>query len=311
MINFLFFILSVLYSIFPAVFNGEQAIVWDNGLLQTELSQTAEEPQASAAQAEATTAPTPTPTPGPSATPWMNEEDTAALNLKIQDFLNKSGAYTPEKISAKMFDLSGLLDTSKMQLGLVDATHVEGYFFDYIEKDGSLVLLVGFDGADGGRFVVPIQIPLYFIESDLTSHFCFVQYNSSAKSLTQKADITQLDVAGLHQQLYGLIGKCIAFAPARIPFSASSTGYSGRAKTYFVEHNEKVNRAEQLMLAVCTNEENIAVSMTFPQFYDVLNSIDKEALVGVTLPHIMQLSDLATFDLSSVPMIDPAIIYGK
>ncbi|MEN6418235.1 MAG: hypothetical protein ABFC73_04870 [Clostridiaceae bacterium] len=311
MLNILFFILTVLYSIFPAVFEGEQTLVWDNGLKQVDVTQTAEEPQASAAQTEATPAPTPTPVTGPSATPWMSEDATAALNQKIQDFLNKEGDFTPEKISAKMFDLSGVLDTSKMQLGLVDATHIEGYFFDYIEKDGSLLLLVGFDGNDGDRFVVPIQIPLYFIESDLTSHFYFVQYNSGAKSLTQKADITQLDIAGLNQQLYGLIDKCIAFAPARIPLSAASTGYSGRAKTYFLEHNDKINRAEQLMLVVCANEENIAASMTFPQIYDVRNSIDINALEGVTLPHIMQLSDLANVDLATVPMIDPAIIYGK
>ena len=241
----------------------------------------------------------------------MNEEDTAALNQKIQDFLDKTGDYTPEKISAKMFDLSGMFDKTQIQLGLVDATHVEGCFFDYVEKDGSLILLVGFDGNDGGRFVIPIQIPLYFIESDLTSHFYFLQYSSSAKSLTQKADITQLDVAALHQQLYGLLGKCIAFAPARVPLSGSPTGYSGRAKTYYLEHNDKINRAEQLMLVVCTNEENIAEQMTFPQLYDVLNGIDKDALAGVTLPHIMQLSDLANVDLSTVPMIDPAIIYGK
>lgn len=306
MLNFLFFILTVLYSIFPAAFEGQPVFALDSGAQSSAEAQETLEPQAAE-----TPAPTPTPTTGPSATPWMNEEDTAALNQKIQDFLDKTGDYTPGKISAKMFDLSGLLDTSKIQLGLVDATHIEGYLFDYVEKDGSLILLIGFDGNDGGRFVVPIQIPLYFIESDLTSHFYFLQYSSSAKSLTQKADITQLDVAGLHQQLYGLIGKCIAFAPARIPFSASSTGYSGRAKTYFLEHNDKVNRAEQLMLAVCTNEENIAVNMTFPQLFDVLNGIDKDALEGVTLPHIMQLSDLASFDLSTVPMIDPAIIYCK
>ena len=204
-----------------------------------------------------------------------------------------------------------MFDKTQIQLGLVDATHIEGYFIDYINKDGSLLLLVGFDGNDGGRFIVPIQIPLYFIEGDLTSHFYFVQFSSSAKSLTQKADITQLDSAGLNQQLYGLIGKCIAFAPARVPFSASPTGYSGRAKIYFSEHNDKINRAEQLMLSVCTNEEHLTEPTTFPQLYDVLNGIDKEALSGVTLPHLMQLSDLVNVDLATVPMIDPIIIYGK
>lgn len=259
----------------------------------------------------ATSAPTPPPISGPTPTPWMDEADTAALNQKMKDFLNKEGDYTPEKISAKMFDLSGLLDTSKMQLGLVGATYVEGCFFDYVEKDGSLLLLVGFDGNDGGRFIVPIQIPLYFIEGDLTSHFYFLRYDPNKGYAERVADVTQLDTDLLNLQLYNLIGKCIAFSPARIPFSASSGGYSGRAKTYFLEHNEKVTRAEQLMLAVCTNEDNIAVRMTFPQLYDVLNSIDENALEGVTIPTITQLSDVGNVDLASVPMIDPAIIYGK
>lgn len=312
MFNVLLFLLGVFMAILPLSTPETKALLGEGIQQVIESVQTTPEPDATPVLT-ATNAPTPSPTPlsGPTPTPWMDEADTAALNQKMKDFLNKEGDYTPEKISAKMFDLSGLLDTSKMQLGLVGATHVEGCFFDYVEKDGSLLLLVGFDGNDGGRFIVPIQIPLYFIEGDLTSHFYFLRYDPNKGYAERVADVTQLDTDLLNLQLYNLIGKCIAFSPARIPFSASSGGYSGRAKTYFLEHNEKVTRAEQLMLAVCTNEDNIAVRMTFPQLYDVLNSIDENALEGVTIPTITQLSDVGNVDLASVPMIDPAIIYGK
>lgn len=308
----LLFLATIIMAILPLNTPEVKTFLSDSISQIAESIQTTPAPTESAAPTPAASAaPTPTSAAGPTATPWMSEDAAAALNQKMRDFLNKEGDYTPEKISARMFDLSGMFDKSQMQLGLVDATHIEGYFFDYIEKDGSLVLLVGFDGADGERFIAPIQIPLYFIEGDLTSHFCFLQYHSDKGYSEKKADVVGLDTTALNTNLYSLIGKCIAFSPARIPFSGSKTGYSGRAKTYFEEHNAKTGLAEKLMLSVNTNEEHIAAAMTFPQIYDVLNSMDKRALEGLSIPHITQLSDVASFDLSSVPMIDPAIYYGK
>lgn len=290
----------------------------NKSFLSDNITQIIENVQATPAPTEsatptstATSAPTPSPIPGPTPTPWMNEADTAALNQKIQDFLNKEGDFTPEKVSARMFDLSGLFDSKQIQLGLVDATHIEGHFFDYVEKEGSLLLLVGFDGKGGDRFVAPIQIPLYYLEGDLNSHFYFLQYHSEKGYAEKKVDITYNDLENLHLQLYNLRGKCIAFSPARVAFSGSKTGYSGRALTYFQQHNEKIGLAEKLLLSVATNEDHIVVAMTFPQLYDVLNSIDKNALEGLSIPSITCLNDVAGFDMSSVPMIDPAIYFSK
>jgi hypothetical protein len=304
MIRILFLIVCILFSVFPSVFKIPMVNTTDNSV-----------PIAAEAQitpaVTGTPAPTPSPTPGPDATPWMNEEDTANLNRKISAFLNKEGDYTPEKISAMMFDLSGLLDESQMQLGLVDATHVEGYLFDYVEKDDSLVLIVGFDGSDGERFVAPIQIPLYYLEGDLNAHFYFIQYHSDKEYAVKTADVTLRDTAQLRMEIYKLIGKCIAFVPARVALSGSQYGYSGTVFKYFDEHNAKLGLAEKLMLSVNTNEDNIAVAITFPQMCDLINSFDEAALESWTVPHITRLDDLGRFILSGVPMIDPAIYYRK
>lgn len=312
MFNLLYFLLCVFVAILPFNTPETKAFLSDNITQIIENVQATPTPTESATPTStATSAPTPSPIPGPTATPWMNEADTAALNQKIQDFLNKEGDFTPEKVSARMFDMSGLFDSKQMQLGLVDATHVEGHFFDYVEKEGSLLLLVGFDGIDGDRFVAPIQIPLYYLEGDLNSHFCFLQYHSDKGYAEKKVDIVHKDIEQLNLQLYNLRGRCIAFSPARLAFSGSKTGYSGRVLTYFQQHNEKIGLAEKLLLSVATNEDHIVVALTFPQLYDVLNSIDETALDGLSIPNITCLNDIANFDISSVPMIDPAIYFSK
>ena len=304
MIRILFVVLCALISWFPNLI-GLTAI-------KTDAADAAASTQAAASPtAIITPAQTPTPTADPAATPWMNEEDTAMLNQSIADFLNKDGDFTTEKISANMFDLSGLFDQSKLQLGLVDATHIEGYFLNYIEKDDSLILLVGFDDVDGERFVAPIQIPLYYIEGDLNSHFYFMEYHADKGYALKVADITLRNTADLNLYLYQRIGSCIAFAPARIALPGSPNGYMGAVFDYYVEHNAKLPLAEKLMLSVATNEDHIAVPATFPQLYDVMHGFDTKALEDVRIPHITQLEEIGNLDMSLVPMIDPMIYYRK
>lgn len=125
MINLMIFLMGIFLAILPLNTPEVRTFLGDSFTRVVESVQVAPTPTESVTPAPTeTSAPTPTPTPGPSSTPWMNEEDTAALNQKIQDFLDKTGDYTPEKISAKMFDLSGMFDKTQIQLGLVDATHV-------------------------------------------------------------------------------------------------------------------------------------------------------------------------------------------
>lgn len=304
MIRILIVILCAIFAWFPSLIGVS--------VIETDMANAFVPAQASPSPAAtATLAPTPTPTADPVATPWMSEKDTNALNQNIDDFLNQDGDFTPEKISAMMFDLSGLFDPSQLQLGMVDATHIEGYLLNYVEKSGSYILLVGLDGIDGERFVAPIQIPLYYIEGDLNSHFYFMEFHADQGYALKAADITQRNTADLNRYLYERIGTCVAFAPARIAYSGSPNGYMGDVFDYFVEHNEKLPLAEALMLTVATNEENIAVPATFPQLYDVMHGFDEKSLEGIRIPQITRLEDIGNLDMSHVPMIDPILYYRK
>lgn len=304
MIRILFVVLCALIAWFPNLIGFSP--------IKTDAATAAASTQAAVSPAATTTpARTPMPTLDPAATPWMSEDDTNALNQSINDFLNKDGDYTPEKISEMMFDLSGLFDLSQIQLGIVDATRIEGFLLNYIEKDDSLVLLVGFDGVDGERFVAPIQIPLYYIEGDLYSHFYFMEFHADSGYALKVADITMRNTADLNRYLYERIGTCIAVAPARIALSGSPNGYMGAVFDYFAEHNTKLPLAEKLMLSVVTNEDHVAVPSTFPQLYDVMHGFDEKALEGVLIPHITCLEDIGRLDMTLVPMIDPVIIYLK
>lgn len=64
------------------------------------------------------------------------------------------------------------LDKSKMVLGIIgEWGEVQGYFFDYLEKDNRIVLFIGFDGKDGNRFITPVEIESYFYEAFKPAHF--------------------------------------------------------------------------------------------------------------------------------------------
>ncbi len=56
-------------------------------------------------------------------------------------------------------------DKRKFGLGLSSIQpHIQGYLFDYFESEGRIILILGFDGADGTRFISPVEIPFYVVE---------------------------------------------------------------------------------------------------------------------------------------------------
>ena len=127
-----------------------------------------------------TITPTMTPTAVPSSTPTstpvltateaaFSKERIAELDQQIQDFLNYQGEYSKENIQEFLLPEIHYPNTiiRHYNLGLVyfNESHVETqtWLFDYLEKDGDLVLIVGFDGKDGQRFVTCLNIPISVI----------------------------------------------------------------------------------------------------------------------------------------------------
>lgn len=127
------------------------------------------EPAVTAAQ---TMPPTAAPTAEPTAIPTpaideygFSEERKAELNQQFQDFLNRQGEFTKEKMSEMMMNPATNLDPSEVGLGVLNSNQkIQGYFFDYYEKDDRLFILMGFDGNDGNRFVTPVEIQIYVYE---------------------------------------------------------------------------------------------------------------------------------------------------
>ena len=166
--------------------------------------------------ASATAAPTATPTPTlslvPTPTPIFSEERMAELNKQFQDFLNKEGEFTPEKMSQIMMETMSKLDKDEVGLGIVDGgdvPRIQGVFFDYLEKDGRIFLFVGFDGKDGSRFITPIEIPFYFYEKFKPAGFGVVKYSENdIKADTEGKDYSD-DKRGLLLLLSSLRGKVI------------------------------------------------------------------------------------------------------
>lgn len=135
----------------------------------------------------ATFAPTVTPTAMPTATPTpatdeygFTEERKAELNQQFQDFLNKQGEFTQGKMFSMMMEPATDLDKSEIGLGIARSIpEIQGYFFDYFEKDGRLFMLMGFDGKDGNRFITPVEIEMYVYKQISEAAFGVFECNAN------------------------------------------------------------------------------------------------------------------------------------
>lgn len=168
MLNFFFLIFSVVFAVFSINVGGVQAI------FPTPTPDPTETPIA-------TPTPTPTLSPEPTPTPTLNpEEKKEFLNKEFQDFLNKEGNFTEEKISYFPIYPRERKGTAPIQLGVLSLYYIDipedtyisvyGYLFDFFKLDNNdIVLIMGFDGKDGKRFITPIEIASsvkdYFLHS--------------------------------------------------------------------------------------------------------------------------------------------------
>lgn len=124
--------------------------------------------------ASATLAPTATPTPTSTAIPTpaadefgFADERKVELNQQFQDFLNYKGEYSIENI--KKYLLPAGYGIEKIyNLGLIKGSseyeRVQCWLFDYFEKEGDLLLIVGFENNNNQRFVTVLNIPLHLIQ---------------------------------------------------------------------------------------------------------------------------------------------------
>lgn len=111
------------------------------------------------------------------------------LDLDICKFLNFEIPYTKDNISKQLLKSMG--PDSVNNLGLVLSSQIEGLLIDYLEKDGYILLIVGFDDNNGGRFITLIKIPVYAI-SDSQSKGVFAFEKSENQDIFSKKEIIKL-----------------------------------------------------------------------------------------------------------------------
>ena len=132
-----------------------------------------------------------------------------SLNQQFQDFLNKQGEFTSEKMSLIMMETMSILDKSEVGLGIVYSDgispDIQGYFFDYLEKDGRFFLFMGFDGKDGNRFITPLEIPIYYYGSLKPARFQIEKYNKNTVMLRSGVDVEAEDYSDDKGKLVSLL----------------------------------------------------------------------------------------------------------
>ena len=240
-----------------------------------------------------------TPSLAPTATPIFSEKRTAELNQQIYDFNHNEGDFTKEKKSEMAISTQTTEERGSTELGIqLSQPRIEGYFFDYFEKDGSLILLMGFDDKNGKGFTTPIQIPLYFYEGEALAKFTFAVKTSSYLGTVET--VTNKDTEGLFIYLDKLKGKVIMVQPAFKPFPGTKDDHTGATKEYFIEHESKVAMAGKLISLVATNGIEIQNEDYHESDYENHEIIKIESL-----------DEMNNIDLSMVTMIDPVIIFSE
>ncbi|MCE5187754.1 MAG: hypothetical protein LLF75_01000 [Eubacteriales bacterium] len=253
-----------------------------------------------------TAVPTATPTPSPTPEPLLSAERKAELNLQITDFINNQGDFTKDKKS-KMAIRTRTRESQSTELGLADGLNVfiEGYLFDYFKKDGSLLLLVGFDGKDGKGFVTPVQIPLYFLEGEAKAGYNFETYEDSidssmafCRTTITVAEGTNKDTTGLFVYLDKLEGKVIRFRLCFKKFSGSVDDYVGVLHDYLKERDSKIGLAVKLVDSVATNGMEID-----NEDYHL------EDYVNYEIYNLKNVDAIENIDLLKVPMMSASIFF--
>lgn len=239
-----------------------------------------------------------TSSPIPTAVPLFSEERTIELNQQIQDFLNKTREYAPETISSMMIKTISNLDESKIGLGSADGRAlIEGYFFDYFEKDNSVFLLMGFDGSDGNRFITLVDIPFYYFENVERAVFSVCKNNENHIYSTYQESKGYKDINSLQPVLNEVRNRVIAILLAEWSFDWSTVDKS-KFSSEFIDYT--------------INELNPKASLVFGLLHLVTSN-------GFEIPeadehessHIIYINcveDLYNIDLTRVPSI-LAMIY--
>lgn len=255
------------------------------------------EPTVSATAAPSAT-PTPTASPAPTPTLIFSEERTAELNQQIRDFINNQGIFTREKMNEISLLDNSVKKATPTEFGIIfNSPRLEGYFFDYFTKDQNIVLVIGFDGKEGKRFVTLLEIALDYLHSQPFYSFSFAKLAERAlyTEFTVIKKFSDGNTDEFSSYLDMLKGRVIVIQPSITQFSGD---YSGIIADFVAENNSKVGLSGKLISLVPSNNIKITSDSYIEGSYDEYEIITFD-----------ELKDIQDIDLANVPFIDPVIIF--
>lgn len=233
--------------------------------------------------------PTPDPNPIEISTPILEVEQT--LDEKMRDFLDKKGNFTEEKLKEDIFSVSRNVEITKF--GLMNENGlVQGYFFDYIKKEDSLVLVVGFDGNKDERFVTGLEIPLYYFEEVPKANFSFFKRSGkgTGSNLTLFTESGEEEV--VRNNLDQLKGEPLIFSFELFDGSINVEDYDGFLKEELTKRLEKFEIAKKLMISIPDN------NIPFKNLNLNLDGIDE-----ISFARINDMDDIYNIEIKDLPYI--------
>ena len=252
---------------------------------------------------EVTPSASPEVSPSPSATVDQETQAEAIINQQIQDFLNFEGDFTRGKINE--IAIKTINDIKETKLGVADPEpKLEGLLLDFLKKDDSLILVMGFDGADGERFVTLVEIPVYFHTTEDHFNFYFQKFLGDGVSYSSQEIVLNGDdiESKIIEQLEPLKGDVVAFSAYYEGFSEEITKQHA-GERYCIEHNRKAPLGGKL------------ISMVDFNGYDqsLLNGFNVSDFEDVQIIKIEKYEDINNVGVSDIPMMNPGIysIKGK
>lgn len=255
--------------------------------------------------------PTATPSPEPTATPVATlspEEQAALLDQQFQDFLNKEGEYTVEKIEEYCPIWGSRLcyeDGNGTNLGILkifktgstdkydDSVSVYGYLYSVSRNvNSNIILTMGFDGKDGNRFnsVLMILSNCFDAQTETDDEKRFGLSFGTEEGLhlddkyVRQFRATRSDE--IYKYLENLIGKKIVAVIAAKKVNLDELNNSG-AKIFWKESNNRLPFTYNLISKLANN------------------GIDTSAVgsSGKDIPLITNSSDLNNVDFDTVPLV--------
>lgn len=240
----------------------------------------------------------PTETPTPSLTP---EEQKTLLNQQIQDFLNRTGEYTVEKMNCLPIygsrfcyedgngsDL-GILRIFNQKSDSIDKyVAVYGFLFEVVEKNNDIVLTIGFDGRYGTRFVTPLMVIGDAYDEDGNGNDFVFSFSTEEGYHLDDKHVRQLlacNSDAIFDNLCGLKGeRVVVDIPAK---KASLEGKNTGSRIFWEGSNSRIPYTFNLISRLANN------------------GIDTSAIgsSGKDIPLIYSSDDLNNVDCDSIPII--------